>query len=498
VKIRIGLLIVFAAAITVRAQDQSKIGAEFSGEGERFSKSCGAFSFSAIPGCAELLFTDHPLHVAVGSIAPQNGFGAGLALVTHYTPNNYWRLRWNTDAIGSINGSWRAGVYMTAILTTPRKEKTTHGRPDASHKPAQASLERPEFHVYAQTITLNKIDYFGLGPFTPVSGRSFYGMRETIPGVNVLWPIFEPLHMSLFGELNGRFVDIRASTGQESPSIQQLYTETTAPGLMTQPGFVQFGEGVRLRPTISPLNLRLNYFIALREFVAPSNSQFNFQRFTADLSHDFPLYSSTRSFYPVAGNGPDDCSTSVAVSGSTAETPSPPPLPPTAALETPDEVAKPAQKQPANPCPRVTRNREGRIGFRFFLSESFTQDGHVVPFYFQPTLGGGDINGSPSLSSYQDYRFRAPNVMLLREDFDHSIFGPLGFAFIADQGKVALTRGDLGSSPWIHSFSAGFTLRAGGFPQVFLLFSWGGKEGTHTIANVNTSLLGGATRPSLY
>jgi phospholipase C len=28
---------------------------------------------------------------------------------------------------------------------------------------------------------------------------------------------------------------------------------------------------------------------------------------------------------------------------------------------------------------------------------------------------------------------------------------------------------------------AELTLRAGGFPQVFLLFSWGGKEGTHTI-----------------
>jgi len=34
----------------------------------------------------------------------------------------------------------------------------------------------------------------------------------------------------------------------------------------------------------------------------------------------------------------------------------------------------------------------------------------------------------------------------------------------------------------LHSFSVGLTLRAGGFPQVFVLFSWGGNEGTHTIA----------------
>lgn len=109
-----------------------------------------------------------------------------------------------------------------------------------------------------------------------------------------------------------------------------------------------------------------------------------------------------------------------------------------------------------------------------------TPGGNVVPFYFQPTLGGTDINGNPALSSYQDYRFRAPNVMLVRESFEHSIWNlPIGFALMADEGKVALTRGGLGDSPWLHSFSSGLTLRAGGFPQVYLLFAWGGNEGIH-------------------
>ena len=44
----------------------------------------------------------------------------------------------------------------------------------------------------------------------------------------------------------------------------------------------------------------------------------------------------------------------------------------------------------------------------------------------------------------------------------------------------------------------GLTLRAGGFPMVWLLFSWGGHEGTHTTAAMNTSLLSGSARPSLY
>lgn len=143
--------------------------------------------------------------------------------------------------------------------------------------------------------------------------------------------------------------------------------------------------------------------------------------------------------------------------------------------------------------------KEGSIGVRFVTMLPFAPGAGIVPFYYQPTLGGGDIDGNTSLSSHQDYRFRAPNVMLVRESFEHSIWElPIGFTFMADEGKVARTRGDLGPSPWYHSFSTRLTPRAGGFPQVYLLFSWGGSEGTHTIAQMNTSLLGGAARPSLY
>jgi len=151
-------------------------------------------------------------------------------------------------------------------------------------------------------------------------------------------------------------------------------------------------------------------------------------------------------------------------------------------------------------CPRVTsRNLEGSLGLRAFTSLSLTPGGDTVPFYFQPTLGGADINGNSALSSYQDYRFRAPNTLLFQEKLEHSIGRlPLGFTFRADQGKVALTRGDLGSNHWVHSYAAGLTLRAGGFPQVYLLFAFGGQEGTHTLVNMNTSLLGTASRPSLF
>jgi len=137
------------------------------------------------------------------------------------------------------------------------------------------------------------------------------------------------------------------------------------------------------------------------------------------------------------------------------------------------------------------------MGVRLLLSESMTSGTSVVPFYFQQTLGGSDINSALALGSYQDYRFRAPNLLLLQENFEHSIWGPFGLKLMADEGRVALTRSQVGFSHLKHSFAGGLTLRAGGFPMVFLMFAWGGPEGHHNIVNMNTSLLGGSARPLL-
>jgi hypothetical protein len=168
--------------------------------------------------------------------------------------------------------------------------------------------------------------------------------------------------------------------------------------------------------------------------------------------------------------------------------------PKTSAMTGPDECAPAGQN-----CPEVShsRNLNGSIGMRLFLSESMTSASSLVPFYFQQTLGGQDINNNLALPSYEDYRFRAPNLLLLQESFEHSLWGPFGVKVMADEGRVALSRGDLGFSHLHHSFAAGLTLRAGGFPMVSMMFAWGGPEGHHNIFNMNTSLLGGSARPSL-
>jgi len=124
--------------------------------------------------------------------------------------------------------------------------------------------ERPVIGLYAQTITLNKLTYFGLGQGSAESDRSFFGMRQTIVGGNAIKPFASRLSAALYGEINGRFVSVRPSFGQPSPSIEQLYTEATAPGLTNQPATLQFGEGIRIRPIWAADRVRLNYDLSYK------------------------------------------------------------------------------------------------------------------------------------------------------------------------------------------------------------------------------------------
>jgi len=450
-------------ASTLASAQESPLHADFRGEGVRFKQSCEVFSLKTMEECGELLFTDHPLHIAVGSLSPQNGVGVGAAVVGHWTPNESWRISWDTDVVGTINGSWRAGGYLKFIHTPIEKITVTTA---SSGTPAHSNLHVHPYTVFnltAQTISLNKLFFYGLGSNSLLANQSVYGMQETIVGASAIVPIVRSLNISLLGEINGRFVDLRGNHHESIPSIEQLFTEADAPGLASQPATAQFGEGLRIEPTFFNDHFQIDYLAQFQQFVA-SDSHYSFRRFTADLGHTIPLYRNSGSYGPKTFNGPDECSSALG----------------------------------ATKCPAIERNREGSVGVRLLITESIASSGSVVPFYFQPTLGGSDINGNPWLSSYNDYRFRAPNALLLRENFEHSIWGPIGISFSADQGKVALTRGDIAFDHLAHSFSAGLTVRAGGLPALSLSFAWAGPEGVHTIANINNSLLGGSARPSLF
>ena len=425
---------------------------------------CSNFTPGHLLDIGQALVTDQPLHLALGSLAPQNGFALGLAFVEHKDFPSERRLTFDTDAVASTNGSWRAGSYLTTYKNPQTKPPVVYmGTP-----PPQAKITTfevaPVFNLYAEADSLNRLYFYGLGPDTLPTGKSAFGFTQTIAGVSAILPLNSHA-ISFTAEFNGRIPLLRPDTSESIPTIGALYTEATAPGLTHAAAFLQPGVGIQFQPGYFHHRLQLHYLANLQDFTAIS-APYSFRRWTADISQEFELerhVSLTANAAP--HNGPDSC----ASVGSN--------------------------------CPHIstTINNEGSISFRLVFTGSAASAGNAVPFYFYPTTGGSNIDGDPILASYPDYRFRSPNLVLLRGTLEHSLPKlPLGVYFSADAAKSPLTRSDLDFTALRTSYSVGLTVHAGGLPVVYLLFAWGGNEGTHTTFSISNTLLGGAPRPSLF
>jgi outer membrane translocation and assembly module TamA len=89
------------------------------------------------------------------------------------------------------------------------------------------------------------------------------------------------------------------------------------------------------------------------------------------------------------------------------------------------------------------------------------ESGQVVPFYFQPTLGGSD-----SLRSARDFRFRDTNMLVMNIEYRWEAFSGLDMALFTDIGKIASARSDLDFTDLEHAYGIGFRFNT--FRSVFL------------------------------
>src|SRR5215475_470184 len=69
-KLSSAFAIALLCAVPVRAQNEGAIHSEFRQEAEKVRESCSGWTVKQVGGCAVTLATEHPLHVAFGSIAP--------------------------------------------------------------------------------------------------------------------------------------------------------------------------------------------------------------------------------------------------------------------------------------------------------------------------------------------------------------------------------------------------------------------------------------------
>ena len=450
--------------------DESRIHSDFRREWMDFHpcqqqlvKPCSDFTAGHLVGLGQALVTDAPLHLALGSLAPQNGFALGLAFVEHKDFVSQRRLTFDTDAVASTGGSWRAGTYLTTYKDPQTKPVGVVMGTPAPQRKTPSNEVAPVFTLYAEADSLNTLYFYGLGPNTLHRQGGLwhdrdYRRRRRHSSAPLLWHF-------VHGGVQWPRAQLRPNSGQSAPTIGALYTEATAPGLTQPAAFVQPGVGIQIQPGFFNNRLRLHYLANFQDFAA-IRVPYSFRRWTADIGQEFELQRHVLlSAVGPPKNGPDSCASV------------------------------------GSACPHIstTINNEGSISFRMLLTGSAARAGDAVPFYFDPTSGGSNIDGNPILASYPDYRFRAPNLVLMRGTIEHSVPKlPLGVYFSADAAKSALTRSDIDFTNLRGSYSVGLTVHAGGLPVVYLLFAWGGNEGTHTTFSISNTLLGGSPRPSLF
>jgi hypothetical protein len=120
------------------------------------------------------------------------------------------------------------------------------------------------------------------------------------------------------------------------------------------------------------------------------------------------------------------------------------------------------------------------------LVVSEPRSGNAVPFYLQPTLGGGDINNENWLRSYVNYRFRAPSTFAFGASYERRLIDPLGFSVFGQWGTVGQDVDDLDLDDLKPSVGVSLTVRLGGKALLDISFAWG-DEGFRSYATGNTN-----------
>ena len=114
------------------------------------------------------------------------------------------------------------------------------------------------------------------------------------------------------------------------------------------------------------------------------------------------------------------------------------------------------------------------IAIRAWTASTFAEPGNEVPFYLQPTLGGGR-----TLRGYRTFRFRDRTALLLQGEYRWRINQFVQGALFYDTGAVGSALDDLGA----FERNYGIGLRAGGRTgSAFRLeMAFGGREGNRVL-----------------
>lgn len=153
---------------------------------------------------------------------------------------------------------------------------------------------RVEFGGHARWRSFPQEDYFGLGNDSPPAGRVSFLLEDTdFTATGAIR--FKPwLRVGArAGYLN---VDIGHGTDRRFPSIEQRFSEQTAPGLARQPDFTHGDVFVDVDYRDQPGNARAGgrYYASFERYHDVDFSRYSFGRVDGDVQQFFPIFDKKR------------------------------------------------------------------------------------------------------------------------------------------------------------------------------------------------------------
>lgn len=416
--------LLFAASFAVgQGTTPSKVSITGTSDWDQWKRNCSLTNDfrKKFISCATSTFRSRPFHFLAQSIVPRSGVGGGGRYTRDLNETNGSQDQLQATSVITIRKFWLAELKFTSLRSV-----------DTDWNKSGESLK---LNFYARNRSLPSMMFYGLGPNTNVNNSVKFSQRDTSAGIEVTSPFPGVSWLSFGGTFEGLWPSVGGVTGTNVVSIQQQYTEHTAPGITTQPAFTH--EQVFLRPQKRYLKrFEVTGNISYGFFQDLSTGHYSFRRFETNLENRF---------YP-------------------------------------------ERKRHGG----VIEQNYFAVRWRYSLSD--TSAAKAVPFYLQETLGGSDINNQPTLRAFRDYRFRGPDLMMVQAEYDQkvceacmpckpgivrTVCSHLGVFLAYDAGKVAFRNSDLNFSNMRQSFGGGFTIYAGKDIVFRVAVALGGGEGTH-------------------
>ncbi len=403
--------------------------------------SCPQF-FSGFPhqtlDCIEAVFSESPVHATVSSVPPSNGLALGIVAesevhhvspfaptpdpsITSSTQPPVEGVKSLTDLtlalVGSTNQSW----YVTGAFAwlPPLRYQDSRRNSVSCHKLGPLCTQQVfGIQFYGTHRSIKSLAFYGEGSRSPATEYD-YQESETYGGAIARLPLTNWLSVS------GQIEDRQPALGftGDATAVNRHFSEATAPGLQNQPDFLHYGVSA---------GTDARYISEGKAMAAPAGGQ------TPLMRHKFAYRfqnSVSYAWYRDMGAGRYTFSQfvfrgdeSVALGGVVERF-----VAPNSSAAKFLRIACLGDAHKAQDICDL-----GKLDVKTLLVASRTGAGAAVPFYYQPTLGGGDIDSQVSLRGYDNYRFRGRDAALVQVEYSRTISftDPLGPFIFYDAGTV--------------------------------------------------------------